>query len=109
MLTDDLYLLAERDGWRKLFFTNKIKLKLELRRHAKIRSKINTADTIFEREATSIYEVPARIDGIEPKPNRPSKSAFKRSTENLNKDNHDKFKSIDRLNRIPGAFLGESM
>ncbi len=25
-ITDELYALAERDGWRKLFFTNKIKL-----------------------------------------------------------------------------------
>ena len=25
-ITNELYELAERDGWRKLFFTNKIKL-----------------------------------------------------------------------------------
>ncbi len=33
-ISKELADLAERDGWRKLFFTNKIKLQLELRRHA---------------------------------------------------------------------------
>jgi hypothetical protein len=28
-ITKDLTKLAERDGWRKLFFTNKIKLKVK--------------------------------------------------------------------------------
>lgn len=35
-ITSDLKRLAERDGWRKVFFTNKIKLQLELRRQSKM-------------------------------------------------------------------------
>lgn len=45
MLTDDLYLLAQRDGWRKLFFTNKIKLKVSkntIKSMSKISLKICT-------------------------------------------------------------------
>ena len=66
---------------------------------------------MLERQETSIYTVPQRIDGIEATPKRISKSAFKRSEDNLNKETkslHDKFKSIDRLNRKPGAFLTEN-
>lgn len=45
-ITKELMKLAERDGWRKLFFTNKIKLKLELRRQAKGRVT-NLADSVY--------------------------------------------------------------
>lgn len=62
-ITRELLQLAERDGWRKLFFTNKIKLKLELRRQAK--GNNDNSDCYDEND--SIYHTPRRSESSAPK------------------------------------------
>lgn len=59
-ITNELVQLAERDGWRKLFFTNKIKLQLELRRQAK--SSLRSSQIVEEEEAIeSLFNTPRRM------------------------------------------------
>ena len=55
-ISKELYQLAERDGWRKLFFTNKIKLQLELRRQAKTNDRYDDDDVV--------YYTPRRNEGM---------------------------------------------
>lgn len=53
--------------------------------------------------------MPERIDGIETKSKRFSKSAYKRSTENISLQNRqEKFRSSQHINRKPGIFLKDN-
>lgn len=66
ILNRDLISLAERQGWRHVFFTNRIKLQMQLRRESKNEHREDPSDVLKSHERRSKFQpsppVTARIE-----------------------------------------------